>query len=666
MVIREIPASDYSSFIQRHPSRTVFHRVAWLEAAARVYGSKIHYLGLFAGDALQGVCPVFEQRRFAFRLYGCPLPGHATPRLQPLIPDDRREEALVAFHRWVKENRISHFQLCWSDPRVRLPRGPRAEALKNLEIQLGSTVEATWKQIRPKARNEIRYAAHRHGVRIHWIRDNAFLAEYWRLLESTYTQRQGIAPNFPLKLYRELLKAREALNLRVVAATQRGKTVAAAWILFDNERCYWWDGASDYDQRKLSANHLLQWEMLRWCTKRGFKVYDMVGFGGRVKSGSGARPGITRFKESLGARAADYAVLYWQTGFLRIALASYRRMRRISDSLERAWKSFMDLTPIRSKKIRKMVRWGLALAVFYFVGRYVAANVHAIGNVGAPRPGWLITACLTGILSYLVHPYALKALIEAHGSVVPYSTALGLCYLPWLGKYVPGKIWSIIAGLYLFSKEGISQHVAATCLMLFTSLNIAAGLLITLAFGVPESIDFLGIWPMVGLALAILLCTSPRILYPAMNRILRWAQHPEIDARLTPWGLYRVLLIMVTSNVIYGLGFACLVRSLAAFPSGETPHLVGLMALGEVSGFLALFAPAGIGVREGILMAGLTPLVGAGPAIVISGAARVWGTVLEFITIGLGWIALRFFGSEHPISDPVANLKSAGDKRQST
>ena len=666
MVIREISVADYSEFIQHHPCRTVFHRVAWLETAARVYRSSISYLGLFAGDALLGVCPVFVLRKFGFRLYGCSLPGHATPRLLPLIPDGKRGEALAAFDVWVKKNRISHFQLCWKDTGAKFPRGTRVEILKNLEVPLGATVDANWKQVKPKARNEIRYAAYRYRVRIHWVRDEAFLTKYQRLLQSTYTQRQGIAPNFPPELYRELLKERESLNLRMVSATQHDKMVAAAWILFDNDRCYWWDGASDHEQRKLSANNLLQWEMLRWCTKRGFKVYDMVGFGGRVKSGSGARPGITDFKESLGAHAVDYAVLYWQTGLLRLALASYRRIRRISDSLKRGWKSVMGLTATRSKNITRIARWGLVGGVFYFVGRYVVENWTAMENVGAPRPGWLIAACLIGFLSYLIHPYALKSLIEAHGPVVPYSTALGLCYLPWLGKYVPGKIWAFVTGLYLFGKERIPQHIAATCIMLFMSLGVAASILIALLFGIPRVIGFMGIFSVVGLVLTILLCTSPRVLYPTINCVLRWARRPEIDAGLTTWSLYRVLLILVTSNVIYGLGFACLVRSLADFPLDETPHLVGLMVFGEVSGYLALFAPAGIGVREGVLMAGLTPLVGAGPAIVISGVARVWGTVLEFITIGLGWAGLRYFGSKNLAKNPGAMPKSEVDKIKSS
>jgi len=657
MVIREISVADYSNFVERHPGRTVFHRVPWLEVATRVYGSSIRYLGLFANDALQGVCPVFVLRKFVFQLYGCPLPRHATPRLQPLIPDEKREEVLAAFDAWVKENRIRHFQLCWEDTAPQLPRGTRLEIHKNLEVPLGSTVEATWKQVRQRERSKIRNAVSHQGVRVHWIRDKAVLTEYQRLLQSTYTLRQGITPNFPLELYRELLKERKSLNLRIAAATKRGKVVAAVWILFDNGRCYFWDGASDYKQHKLSANHLLHWEMLRWCTKRGFKVYDMVGFGGRVKGGSGARPGITQFKESLGAHAVDYAVIYWQTGLMPVALACYRKVRGISDMLERVWKNLLGRIANPPKSLTKIVRWGLVLVVFYFVGRYVVANWSAIGNVGAPRLGWFFAACLIGLLSYLIHPYAMKVLIEAHGPCASYSKTLGLCYLPWLGKYVPGKIWSMIAGLYLFSKEGIPQHIAATCIMLFTSLNLAAGLVITLLFGIPAVIGFVGIWLVIGLALTILIVVSPRILYPMINYFLRWARRPQIDAGLTTLSLYCVLLIMVASNVIYGFGFACLVRSFADFPSDQTLRLVGLMVFAEVSSFLVLFAPAGIGVREGILIAGLTPLIGAGAAIVISGAARVWGTALEFIIIGLGWVGLKYSGSRNFAKESNASKK---------
>jgi len=325
--IKEISELQYSASAQEHPDCTVFHLPAWLENVADFYGTEVKYLGLFEGQSLEGVCPVFVSRRFTVPLYGCPLPQHATPRLLPLIPDGSHNEALIAFDAWVKQERIVHFQLCWRDTNVSLPRGVRAEIRKNLEIKLGPTCESIWKQIKSKARNEIRYAVHRHGVKVHWINNEAFLATYDRLLDSTYRQRQGISPNYPLELYRHLFAQRKSINLRILAATHRGKVIAAAWILFDNRCCYFWDGASDHQERKRSANHLLHWEVLRWCRKNQFKVYDMIGFQGRA----GAGQGIVQFKESLGACAVDYVVLYWQTTWARLAHGGYRLILRLKD-----------------------------------------------------------------------------------------------------------------------------------------------------------------------------------------------------------------------------------------------------------------------------------------------------------------------------------------------
>jgi uncharacterized membrane protein YbhN (UPF0104 family) len=75
-------------------------------------------------------------------------------------------------------------------------------------------------------------------------------------------------------------------------------------------------------------------------------------------------------------------------------------------------------------------------------------------------------------------------------------------------------------------------------------------------------------------------------------------------------------------------------------PAG-LPSLIAIFNAAQIIGFLALFAPAGIGVREGVLSVGLQPLVGPGPAIVITGVCRLWQTAIELLLAGVGWWALR-------------------------
>jgi hypothetical protein len=329
MDVRFISRADYLALVETHPERTVFHSPIWLETISEVYGSEVEYLGLFENHVLTGAFPVLVARKFGIKLRGCPLPKHATPRLLPLLPEGDTHGALMAIDAWAKRNRVSHFQLSWKDPAVAPPPGAWVEVRRNLEVELGSTPESVWARIKKKTRSSVRIAARRQGVRLHWVHDERVLSDYARLQESTYLHRQGMDPNFPPELHRRLFERRRELNVRVATATRSGRVVAAVWLLFDNGRCYFWDGAMDYAHRQLSANHLLQWAIMRWCSRKGFRVYDMVGFGGR-----GGRAGITQFKESFGAQPVEYSVVYWQTRWLRLGLRGYRLAERISQSVK--------------------------------------------------------------------------------------------------------------------------------------------------------------------------------------------------------------------------------------------------------------------------------------------------------------------------------------------
>ena len=112
MHIEEISRARYDALVERHPEHTVFHTGAWLESVHEVYGTHIRYLGLLDGEQLLGAFPVFSRRMFLAALHGSPLPQHATPRLLPLLDGDLHEEFLAALDRWVRVNRIGHFQLC--------------------------------------------------------------------------------------------------------------------------------------------------------------------------------------------------------------------------------------------------------------------------------------------------------------------------------------------------------------------------------------------------------------------------------------------------------------------------------------------------------------------------------------------------------------------------
>jgi uncharacterized membrane protein YbhN (UPF0104 family) len=87
----------------------------------------------------------------------------------------------------------------------------------------------------------------------------------------------------------------------------------------------------------------------------------------------------------------------------------------------------------------------------------------------------------------------------------------------------------------------------------------------------------------------------------------------------------------------YALAFWLLMRGLS-LPGG--PLVLGsAFAAAWVSGYVVLFAPAGLGVRVSAMVVLLSPTVGAGAAALAAVVARVWTTVVEVVPAGAFWLA---------------------------
>ncbi len=65
-----------------------------------------------------------------------------------------------------------------------------------------------------------------------------------------------------------------------------------------------------------------------------------------------------------------------------------------------------------------------------------------------------------------------------------------------------------------------------------------------------------------------------------------------------------------------------------------------------------LFAPAGIGVREGALIALLTPHLGAPAAGVLAIVARLWTTGVELVPAGAFWLRTVVVGEVETPEEP--------------
>jgi hypothetical protein len=89
------------------------------------------------------------------------------------------------------------------------------------------------------------------------------------------------------------------------------------------------------------------------------------------------------------------------------------------------------------------------------------------------------------------------------------------------------------------------------------------------------------------------------------------------------------------------LGAIPVALEVAVFGGGGGPYfaIAGVFALAWVAGFITPGAPAGLGVRDAILMTGLTPIFGPGNALGVTVVMRLVTSVGDALAFAVGLLA---------------------------
>jgi hypothetical protein len=281
---------------------------------------------------------------------------------------------------------------------------------------------------------------------------------------------------------------------------------------------------------------------------------------------------------------------------------------------------------------------GLTVVVTAFVIRAVGLGAEDFATLEAGwwRPDWILLIGASGLLTL---GYAVSALLwggmvrDLGGGALHPLTTLRIFLTANLARYVPGKVWQIAGLALLARKQGIPPAVATTAAVLGQAAALAGATLVGAAtFLVVE--DGTRTWGWIALA-AVGIGTSVSLIPGAADRMARWwlrISRAEASAVLTvgrTFGIRWVGLYFI-NWIIYAAAFVMLARSYSI--TGGGVQIGTAFAAAYVIGYVAVFAPAGIGVRESFLVVFLSPVAGPAPAGGLAIASRVWTTLVEIVT----------------------------------
>ncbi|MDX6696893.1 MAG: glycosyltransferase 2 family protein [Solirubrobacteraceae bacterium] len=231
---------------------------------------------------------------------------------------------------------------------------------------------------------------------------------------------------------------------------------------------------------------------------------------------------------------------------------------------------------------------------------------------------------------------AWRAVLADLGSPLRTRPAARFFFVAQLGKYLPGGVWPFLTHMELGRELRLPRHRTATALALTLGLSLLTALLVAAAtlslVGGDRARDYA---PLLLAVPVLALSLRPRTVQRVLDWTLRRLGRESLE-RVPTWrGVLSAAGWLVAAWALYGAHTWVLARHLGG-TADELPALgTGAFALSWALGLIVVFAPAGVGVREAVLVALLSASLGSAGATTLAVASRLLLVAADVLCAGV-------------------------------
>jgi hypothetical protein len=275
---------------------------------------------------------------------------------------------------------------------------------------------------------------------------------------------------------------------------------------------------------------------------------------------------------------------------------------------------------LKSRTVQRLVGGLVTIAIFIWILRPIVLRWHMVGNrILATSPlRFILAAVMFATFLFVIRVISWRLIISGFGTCLPRGAAARIWSTSELARYVPGVIWQVVGRVYLVRPYGVDAITCSTSQILELTIFLVANILLALvclpAFA--GSTLFAGASPQdqayardalittAVLSPLLLLLLKPSIFYGVVNGVLRLIGKRPIATRIGGKTLLVLMLLALTGLIWQGLAIWVLIGQPKALniPIDRIGLIIGAYSLAWSFGFLAFWAPGGLGVRELILV----------------------------------------------------------------
>ncbi len=294
------------------------------------------------------------------------------------------------------------------------------------------------------------------------------------------------------------------------------------------------------------------------------------------------------------------------------------------------------------------------LRIVFLVGILVAVTVALVknwaevsGSIGRIGPVTLVVSFALAMISPIFTVLGWRVLMADLGSRLHLAQASGVFFVGQLGKYLPGSVWSVVVQADMAAKLGIPRRRSAVVGLVTIALSALCGMvagLPALPALLTRSAAAFPWWVVAGLILALLVALWPPVLNWGVRTLLRLLRREPLEHDLSPAAVALSTLWFTISWLTGGAMVWVMARNVAD-PGADASHLV----LVSVSGYLlaagigmfSILVPAGVGVRDGVLVLLLVTSMTVPAATAVVVVARFWTILADVLWALVGWLWAR-------------------------
>jgi uncharacterized membrane protein YbhN (UPF0104 family) len=285
-------------------------------------------------------------------------------------------------------------------------------------------------------------------------------------------------------------------------------------------------------------------------------------------------------------------------------------------------------------KYKGYLKYLFGIVIVYFLIARLYGLSSSIASYEVVLDYWFLCVALGLLLfSISIMTFNWYKILRFFGVKIRRKAAFSAMAKTLLAKYVPGSVWHLVGRMEVVKELGISRSVTGLSLVIEIIMNVLATF--SLAFVFLVSNFFVPYYALVVVVFMIVLL-HPSVIRLFIRMICFVTRRKIVVMELGYRKLFELYVLYLIRWAIVGVGFAFLVRAVYVVSFIDFWFLAGVFCLSWVLGFLVLFSPAGLGVREVVMVGLLVLVIPEYYAILISLVARLWWFVGEIVfTLGV-------------------------------